>query len=227
MSSYERYCQIRNIRQLKDAQVATIADMGKSTFSDWKSGRSIPKDDKIRRIATALDVTPEYLKGDTTYTICSVCGAGYDLLNKHDCENHEVFHNKVIKVKEKYSFCNFSDNLRIIRENSIIGFRNKNYSLQERLDFWDQYLKSSYCIELSQLDYNIDNLTFEDYCKTEVASLKPDHAIDEEFIERLADIYLTYQDWNMGLFDDEEGEEEDPRAELVQKLLEYKMYKYN
>ena len=24
----------------------------------------------------------------------------------------------------------------------------------------------------------------------------------------------------------EEGEEEDPRAELVQKLLEYKMYKY-
>lgn len=26
--------------------------------------------------------------------------------------------------------------------------------------------------------------------------------------ERLADIYLTYQDWNMGLFDDEEGEEE-------------------
>lgn len=25
---------------------------------------------------------------------------------------------------------------------------------------------------------------------------------------------------------DEEGEEEDPRAELVQKLLEYKMYKY-
>ena len=26
--------------------------------------------------------------------------------------------------------------------------------------------------------------------------------------------------------EDEEGEEEDPRAELVQKLLEYKMYKY-
>lgn len=61
MTIYERYCIIRDSKGLKDSNVATLANIGKSTFSDWKSGRSTPKQEKLSRIANALDVTIDYL----------------------------------------------------------------------------------------------------------------------------------------------------------------------
>ena len=48
MNGYERYALIREVRKMKDSQVALKADIGKSTFSDWKSGRSTPKDEKMK-----------------------------------------------------------------------------------------------------------------------------------------------------------------------------------
>ncbi len=61
MTVYERYCELRNSRNLRDADVAAGAKIGKSTFSDWKSGRSIPKHDKLEKIASFLGVSSEYL----------------------------------------------------------------------------------------------------------------------------------------------------------------------
>lgn len=52
---------IRDSKGLKDSNVATLANIGKSTFSDWKSGRSTPKQEKLSRIANALGVTLDYL----------------------------------------------------------------------------------------------------------------------------------------------------------------------
>ena len=61
MTSYERYCYVRDQRKVKDAHVAEAAGIGKSTFSDWKSGRSIPKRAKMEKIANVLGVSVEYL----------------------------------------------------------------------------------------------------------------------------------------------------------------------
>lgn len=61
MTIYERYCMIRDSKGLKDSNVATMTQIGKSTFSDWKSGRSTPKQEKLSKIANALDVSLDYL----------------------------------------------------------------------------------------------------------------------------------------------------------------------
>ena len=67
MTSYERYCEIRDNKGLKDAHVAETAGIGKSTFSDWKNGRSVPKREKMEKIAKALGISIEYLlTGETT-----------------------------------------------------------------------------------------------------------------------------------------------------------------
>lgn len=58
---YDRYCEIRDSKGMKDATVSQIAQITKSTFSDWKTGRSIPKREKLLKIAKALEVSPEYL----------------------------------------------------------------------------------------------------------------------------------------------------------------------
>lgn len=63
MISYEHYSKIRDLKGLKDGKVAELAGIGRSTFSDWKSGRSNPKDEKLMKIAAALGVTYAYMIG--------------------------------------------------------------------------------------------------------------------------------------------------------------------
>lgn len=58
---YKRYCEIRDRKGLKDADVARLSGVTKSTFSDWKTGRYNPKGEKLTKIASALGVSLEYL----------------------------------------------------------------------------------------------------------------------------------------------------------------------
>ena len=70
---YEIYCKLRDLRNCKDSDVAKATGITKSTFSDWKSGRSNPKGEKLRKIADYFGVSVEYLttgeKTDETYYI--------------------------------------------------------------------------------------------------------------------------------------------------------------
>lgn len=61
MSAYERYCEARDKKGLKDAHVAEATSIGRSTFSDWKSGRSTPKPEKLQKIADYLGVSVEWI----------------------------------------------------------------------------------------------------------------------------------------------------------------------
>ena len=58
---YEIYCKLRDLRGVKDADVVRATGITKSTFSDWKSGRSEPKKEKLQKIADFFDVSLDYL----------------------------------------------------------------------------------------------------------------------------------------------------------------------
>lgn len=66
---YERYCKLRDLRGLNDAQVSEYCDFPKSTFSDWKKGKSEPKLPKIRKIAECLDCSIDYLVNGKEWSI--------------------------------------------------------------------------------------------------------------------------------------------------------------
>lgn len=59
---YEIYYKLRNEKGCKDADVARETGITKSTFSDWKTGRSNPKQDKLQKIADFFGVSIEYLR---------------------------------------------------------------------------------------------------------------------------------------------------------------------
>lgn len=61
---YKKYCELRDSLKLKDSDVAKASGIAKSTFSDWKSGRSTPKPDKVQKIADALGVPTSYFYAD-------------------------------------------------------------------------------------------------------------------------------------------------------------------
>ena len=62
--SYDRYERIIERKGITSARVADMTGIRKSAFSDWKSGRSMPKYDKISAIAKALDVDVTAIYGE-------------------------------------------------------------------------------------------------------------------------------------------------------------------
>lgn len=58
---YVIYCKIRDAAGCKDADVSKATGISKSTFSDWKSGRSKPKQEKLQKIADYFGVSVDYL----------------------------------------------------------------------------------------------------------------------------------------------------------------------
>lgn len=59
MFNYEEYAKLRDSMGLTDGKVAALAGFGRSTFSDWKAGRSKPKAEKLEKIRIALGINPD------------------------------------------------------------------------------------------------------------------------------------------------------------------------
>lgn len=65
---YERYAELRNQKGVSDYRVAKDTGIPKSTFSDWKSGRSKPKIAKLKILAGYFDVAVDELISATDET---------------------------------------------------------------------------------------------------------------------------------------------------------------
>lgn len=57
---YERYVKLREEKGVTDYRVSADTGVTKSTFTDWKNGRSKPKMDKLKLIADYFNVPLEY-----------------------------------------------------------------------------------------------------------------------------------------------------------------------
>ena len=87
---YEKYCSLRDMKGLTDAQVAKGAGVTRSTFTDWKNGRSAPKRDKMEKIADYLGVKVDYFYENNSY--------GY-YLNEETAEiAQSIFEDKDLRV---------------------------------------------------------------------------------------------------------------------------------
>lgn len=60
---YKKYVELRNERNFTDYKVSKETGIAKSTFTDWKNGRSKPKVEKLKKIAELFNVTVDELIG--------------------------------------------------------------------------------------------------------------------------------------------------------------------
>ena len=73
---YEVFAKLLDESNKKAADVARATEIPSSTFTDWKKGRSTPKQEKLKKIADYFGVSVEYLmtgeeKKETPYAITS------------------------------------------------------------------------------------------------------------------------------------------------------------
>ena len=57
---YEKYVELRDSRGISDYRVSEETGITKSTFSDWKNGRSRPKIEKLKILADYFGVDINY-----------------------------------------------------------------------------------------------------------------------------------------------------------------------
>ena len=58
---YSIYADLRDKKGLSDYAVAKGSGVGRSTLSDWKTGKHIPNMENIKRLADFFNVSIEYL----------------------------------------------------------------------------------------------------------------------------------------------------------------------
>ena len=58
---YEIFAKLMKAKGCSAYQVSKATGIAQSTLSDWKSGKSIPKADKLQKIADYFGVSFEYL----------------------------------------------------------------------------------------------------------------------------------------------------------------------
>ena len=56
---YSKYVELRDKKGVNDANVSDATGIPRSTFTDWKNGRSKPKLVKLMKIAKFFDVSVE------------------------------------------------------------------------------------------------------------------------------------------------------------------------
>jgi transcriptional regulator with XRE-family HTH domain len=77
---YEIYCKLRDEKSVKDADVARETGITKSTFTDWKNGRSVPGNEKMKKIADYFSVSLDYLLTGETLEIPPLMPEQFELL---------------------------------------------------------------------------------------------------------------------------------------------------
>lgn len=61
---YQKYTELRDAKGVSDYRVSKDTGITKSTFTDWKSGRSEPKIEKLKILADYFGVSIEYFIND-------------------------------------------------------------------------------------------------------------------------------------------------------------------
>ena len=56
---YAKYVELRDKKGVNDANVSDATGIPRSTFTDWKNGRSNPKFEKLLKIAAYFEVSVE------------------------------------------------------------------------------------------------------------------------------------------------------------------------
>lgn len=183
-NSYDRYAKIRDLRGLTDYKVAKLGNIkgGTAPISNWKNGKYILKKDKMQSIANVLDVSLDYLNGDTDEIVCKECGYSYNPLDDFDCACHERAHKNILDAKEKYPFMiPYNETAKIIAS-SLIEIRKNTDNFLDDLENYIHADFSRYVYLNYENDFDFD---YDTYRKSVVTAMINSGDIPNDRIEEM------------------------------------------
>ncbi len=131
---YENFRKLLDLNHLKVSDFSRLSGISQSTLSDWKQGRSIPKADKMQRIAECLNVSVEYLmtgENNTSFAMPSYNPVVHAIIEYYDklTENQQ---NIILELMRE--FASINENLNNMEnENKSLIENKKNTDEQDRI----------------------------------------------------------------------------------------------
>lgn len=161
---YEIFKDLIDARGLKPADVAKGANIPPSTFTDWKKGRSTPKDEKLQKIADFLGVTLEYLKGIDDYEeVCPICRKRYSPNDSLQVKNHEKYHESYLSAEKKYGNHLFFKDREELKRNAYEVINNESSSSEQIAEAYLDIFKAYFFRSLEYSKFDLRHPEFEEY----------------------------------------------------------------
>lgn len=186
---YEIFEKLLEMQGLTIYKFCKINKISESTIYTWRKKKSVVRPDLAKKVCEFFGISMDFLMGRTEITICPVCGFGNSPLSEQSNKEHEEFHERFLKAKEKFPFLmpyNWADDLR---GTSIAIFRSKTATFEEKIKAFDTYLDAAFSLELARSNFEYESISYEDFRKVEVGMLSADHTITQQLIDAIIEKY--------------------------------------
>lgn len=120
---YDVFARLMKSKGCTAYQVSKATGIAQSTLSDWKSGKSTPKSDKIKTLAEYFGVTPEYLMTGKNLEPKQ----GYYLNDETAAIAQKIFENKELRMLFDVSQDATPDDLLTVRD-MMLALKRKERS---------------------------------------------------------------------------------------------------
>lgn len=164
----KRIKALRLKKNLTQKELANKLNLTPKMVSFYELGERVPPTDALEKLADIFGVTTDYLLCRTGFITCPVCYNTYDPLNESDSKQHIEFHNRFIKAQKIFGRIPIYEEAHKIRTSLIADINNAHLSINEREDAFEKCLKMEYVIVLWENGFNVNNESFQDFCKKEM-----------------------------------------------------------
>lgn len=187
MSLYERIESLRKKEGISQGNLEKELQISNGSISKWKT--SMPKPERLQKVADHFGVTIDFLMGKTEEVECKECGQKYNPLDEFDSAIHETYHQKIIKAQKMYpSLIPYAEAIKVETQAHIeIEYSNiDDKTLAEALERYLEAAFSLYVYRNFDLKKRYDYI---DFCKSEIIRLVKENSIPNRSIDYVLSVY--------------------------------------
>lgn len=184
--------ELLNMKNIQQKELASHLGMSQNTLSQYLNKKRKMSLETISKIADFLEVTVDYLIGNTDRITCPVCHNIYNPLNEFDSTEHDAFHKKFVAAEEKYGKILVYSDADNKRSTAISRLNNPTLSKEQRILAFENYLKYEFMLSIQREGYSLEHDIFQDFCRKEMGLATTKEVldnIDNDVYERLVDKY--------------------------------------
>lgn len=164
----KRIKALRLNKGLTQKELANKLSLTPKMISFYELGDRVPPPDVLEKLADIFGVSTDYLLCRTDWTICPICYQSYDPLNEYDSGEHAEFHKKFLAAEDKYGKILLYGDADKKRTNCIYRLNNNNFTVDERIDAFNEYLKYEFMLSIWRSHFSLHHDNFETFCKKEM-----------------------------------------------------------
>ena len=106
MNSYERFESLCEAKKITPYRVCKDLGWGTATTSNWKAGKSVLKQEKMKMLADYFLVDVEYITTNAPFALCPICRFVYDPMEEVSNALHDSKHDIFLKACRSFGQIN-------------------------------------------------------------------------------------------------------------------------